>query len=784
MSISGTNQLEPIIGRRIRVKGLVQGVGFRPTVWRIARECGVCGEVLNDGGGVLIRAWGSESKLNLLVTRLRQDAPPLSHIDAIEIRNLEGYPPSKNFTIAHSVAGKVTTAIVADAATCPDCMDEVRDPANRRYRYAFTNCTNCGPRLSITRGIPYDRPNTSMAAFTMCDDCRREYENPLDRRFHAQPNACAVCGPKVWLCDRAGERLSPPGGLDDIAYAGKLIGKGCIVAVKGIGGFHLACDAANDQAVSRLRQRKRRYGKPFALSAKNLAVVEEYAELSSVAERALLSPAAPIVLLKQHDDGPMLAKELAPGLNRLGFMLPYTPLHHLLMEGFDGPIVFTSANISDEPQVTDNCEALAKLGDIADFWLMHDREIVNRLDDSVVQTRGDEITFLRRARGSAPEPVVLPAEFRDAPNILAMGAELKNTFCLLKSGKAIVSQHIGDLEDASVHADYRRSLKLYQQTNDFKPHRIAVDMHPGYFSTRWGERLSASLDCPLDKIQHHHAHIAACMVEHGIGLDDGQVIGIALDGLGYGADGTLWGGEFLLADYYTFNRVAHFKQVPMPGGAACVHEPWRNTFAHLCAVWDWQHVERHYGDIEIVKYLLNRPVKQIRRMIERGLNSPSASSAGRLFDAVAAAIGVHRDHVSYEGQAAVALQGLAESRPQETGMYGYQFDHDLSWEPMWRGLLADLRVGMDGAIIAAKFHNTISRAVVDVALSQAKKFSVDTVVLSGGVFQNALLAEKVMVELKENGMAALVPRKFPANDGGLSLGQAIISAARLIHSGD
>ena len=767
---------------QIRIKGLVQGVGFRPTVWRIAKECGLVGEVLNDGKGVLIHAFGIEQAIDEFLSSLKNEAPPLSRIDDIECKNSDMLTNKSDFVIGRSEKSTITTGIISDAATCPECVAEIFDPLNRRHGYAFTNCTHCGPRLSITRSIPYDRINTSMSDFKMCQLCQHEYENPADRRFHAQPNACGECGPQIWLSDETGNDVTPPKGADIIKFTANLIKQGHIIAIKGIGGFHLACDATNQTVVSALRQRKKRYDKPFALMGRDIAMISKYVLVDDQCKEFLTSSKAPILLLQRRCDVDLLAAELAPEQNNLGFMLPYTPLHHLLMSYLDVPIVLTSANVFDEPQVIDNDDALSKLVGIADYWLMHDRDIVNRLDDSVLQIVGGDPQILRRARGYAPEPLLLPKSFRNSPNILAMGAELKNTFCILKNGQAIVSQHMGDLQKTSVHEDYRKNLILYRQAYDFTPDCIAVDRHPRYFSTQWGEKLSEEEGCDLEYIQHHHAHIAACLAEHHVELEDAPVIGIALDGIGYGEEGTLWGGEFLQADYCNYERLRSFEAVAMPGGSKASYEPWRNSIAHLHSAFGWEDVEAKYSDLEIIKFLKTKPVSQIVTMIERKLNAPKVSSTGRLFDAVAAVLGICRETVSFEGQAAMQLQSIAETQMAEDGIYSYGFEETIKWKPLWEDILQDIRSGSDKASIAARFHNTLAHIIYLTAVQLANENDIDTIVLSGGVFQNKLLLEKVLHYFKTSKLKLLMPQVFPANDGGISLGQAIISAARLMHN--
>jgi hydrogenase maturation protein HypF len=766
-------------GLNIRVRGLVQGVGFRPTVWRLARECGLFGHVLNDGGGVSIQIWGRDHQIKQFLQRLEAEPPPLARIDSVETSAVKTKPPDAGFHILHSEGGQIQTGVAPDAATCPSCLADIRSPENRRYRYPFTNCTHCGPRLSIIRTIPYDRIHTAMANFIMCENCQDEYDDPADRRFHAQPNACPECGPHVWLEGRDGEVIEPKGQEDAIAAACRLILQGQIVAIKGIGGFHLACDATNENAVETLRDRKHRYDKPFALLARDAAMVGQYAELDGQNRQFLEDKAAPIVLL--HQEKETLARSVAPGQDTLGFMLPYTPLHHILMAGLDRPIVMTSGNRSDEPQCITNDAARTQLATIADTWLMHDRDIVNRLDDSVVRIVGGHCQTLRRARGYAPSPIRLPKGFDDVSPILAMGAELKNTFCLIREGEAVLSQHIGDLEDAATHGGYREALDLFARLYAFKPSIISVDMHPGYHSSQWGEMLAARDNLRLDKVQHHHAHIAACMMEHELPIDAKPVLGIALDGLGLGDDGSLWGGEFLLADYRRFERLAHFMPVAMIGGDKASRQPWRNTYAHLNAALGWEKVCAKYADLAIVNYLDAKPLHSLDIMVERGLNAPLASSAGRLFDAAAAAIGLHCDAVRYEGQAAIELEGLAASCDVERAG-GYEIEIDgagvLGWRLMWCGILDDLHMGEDAALIAARFHNTLADMIVQTAVMCGQDQVFETVVLSGGVFQNSLLLQTVSRCLRAEGFEVLSPFKVPANDGGISLGQAVISAAR------
>lgn len=772
-----------VAGVFIRVRGLVQGVGFRPTVWRMATRLGLTGDVRNDSEGVLIRAFGPPPSLMELEMALWDEAPPLSRIDSIETAPLEAGAPS-DFRILASRSGEVATGVVPDAATCASCLADIGDPQNRRYRYPFTNCTHCGPRLSILRAIPYDRATTSMSRFAMCPNCLAEYNDPADRRFHAQPNACPVCGPKLWLEDRSGEEMRASPGCDAIEAAAALISAGAIVAIKGIGGFHLACDALNVEAVARLRQRKRRTDKPFALMARDLAMIEDYAELSGI-ERALLpEPAAPIVLLGRKEGAGMVAPGVAPAQSTLGFMLPYTPLHHLLFAHIGAPLVLTSGNISDEPQCIGNEEARVKLGGIADAFLMHDRDIVNRLDDSVARVMDGKPRILRRARGYAPAPLSLPEGFGSAPRILAMGAELKSTFCLLGGGRAIVSQHIGDLEEPAACADYRANQTLYREIFRFSPDIIAVDRHPDYFPAVLGQAIAREAGLPLEPVQHHHAHIAAVLAEARKPATTEPVLGLALDGLGFGEDGGLWGGEFLLADYRSFRRIAAFTPVPLIGGVKAMREPWRNALAHLHVFLGWDAVLRDYAGLEIVQRLKRKPVPAALQLMERRVNAPLSSSAGRLFDSAAALLGICFDSVSYEGQAAIELEALAAPAMKHgDGYRGALMEGEpaaLDWTPLWQAFLADLAAGADAPLIAAKFHAGLAATLADAAAALARRNGCSTVVLCGGVFQNKLLLEATGRKLARHDLEVLSPALFPAGDGAISLGQAMVAAARRI----
>jgi hydrogenase maturation protein HypF len=798
-----------IMAETIRVRGLVQGVGFRPKVWRLARDLGLSGDVRNDGEGVLIRLWvpgglnpgrapvQGADLIDTFCARLHAECPPLARIESIERTPLDLPPPDQgDFVILASDATGVHTGVVADAATCPDCAREVLDPADRRYRYPFTNCTHCGPRLSIVRAIPYDRANTSMAVFPLCPACAAEYRDPADRRFHAQPNACPVCGPRLWLADGEGRELDPAdlGGGDAIAAASRLLAQGRILAVKGIGGFHLACDASNGTAVAELRRRKRRFEKPFALMARDLEVIRRYCPVGEDEAALLASPAAPVVLLDRlpgtlAEGSPLgLAPDLAPGQSTLGFMLPYSPLHLMLLADWDRPLVMTSGNLSEEPQCIDNADAVERLGGLADVALLHDRAIVNRVDDSVVRWMDGAPRLLRRARGFAPTPIPLPTGFAAAPPVLAMGGELKNTVCLLRDGQAILSQHLGDLEEARTAREYERTIDLYLALFEHRPQRIAVDLHPDYRSSLIGRARAAHAGLPLDQVQHHHAHCAAVMADHGWPLEAGPVLGIALDGLGYGPDGTLWGGEFLVADYRDYRRLGWLRPVPMPGGTRAILEPWRNLLAQIEVCFGWDLFRRRWPGLASTLRLDGRPAPLVRTLMERGLNAPLTSSAGRLFDAVAAAVGRHAERISFEGQAAIALETLAiTERPDVVDgvVDGYPWACLMVGDgclldpaPMWQCLFDDLAGGVPPGRISARFHDGFCRAVAELAADLARAQGLVRVALSGGVFQNRLVLTGISERLRVLGLEPMSHVQVPTNDGGLALGQAVIAAAR------
>jgi len=784
---------EPTQALEIRVRGRVQGVGFRPAIWRMAHALGLAGEVFNDAEGVLLRVAGDRSRLDQFLDNIGRKLPPLARIDSIETCLYDG-PLTSDFRIAPSSTGETHTQIAPDAVVCPACMAELTNRSDRHYRYPFTSCTHCGPRLSIVTAVPYDRATTTMAPFPLCNECNAEYRNPDHRRFHAEAIACPSCGPRVALL--ALDTATPiDGGIKDVfQHTAALLRNGTIIAVKGLGGYHLACDASNAEAIERLRRLKRRPAKPLALMARDVAIIRQYCAVSLEEERQLAGLEGPIVLLRA--DGPrQLPKNVAPGLSTLGFMLPSTPLHLVLMQDMDEPLVMTSGNISDEPPIIDDLEARTKLIDVASYALTHDRRIANRVDDSIVRVMAGRARVFRRARGFSPCPIRLSPEFASAPPLLAMGGELKSTFCLLKDGQAVLSQHLGDLENAATFADYRKSLALYRRLLSHEPAAIAVDLHPEYLSSKLGRAEALTATLPLVEVQHHHAHLAACLAENRYPLGARPVLGIILDGLGLGDDGTIWGGEFLLADYCEFRRLARFKPIAMPGGVQAVREPWRNLYAHLAEAIGWEDLSRHFADLDLCAHLGAKPLALLDTMITKRVNAPRASSCGRLFDAVSAALGICRERQAYEGEAAAQLEVLAESAQSSTSesaaiTYAFDISHlpdgliQLDPAPMWGALLFDLTQALPAPTIASRFHHGLTtslvRTVQELARTTGDTPPFDTVVLSGGCFQNRLLFEQVAAQLRSMGLVVLTHMEVPANDGGLSLGQAVIAAARLL----
>ncbi|MGH3320566.1 MAG: carbamoyltransferase HypF [Streptosporangiaceae bacterium] len=745
----------------VRVEGIVQGVGFRPFVHSLAGRLGLAGFVGNDTLGVFVEIEGGRAAVDSFVDALQHDPPRLAVIDRVSVESMAPRGDT-GFTIVSSDAGGERQALVSpDTATCDDCLREMFDPADRRYRYAFTNCTNCGPRFTIVRDVPYDRPSTTMAAFTMCADCAREYHDPTDRRFHAQPVCCPACGPTLQLIDAHGTEVAG----DPAVEAARLLDAGRVVAVKGLGGYHLAADAADEPAVAALRSRKHREDKAFAVMAPDLTAARDLCEIDADEERLLAGIGRPIVLSRRRHDA-RLAASVAPGNRFLGLMLPYTPVHHLLCRELGRPFVLTSGNVSDEPIAYADEDAFSRLSGIAEYFLTHDRPIHVRADDSVTRVfRGRELP-VRRSRGHVPRPLPLRWAFRRP--VLACGAELKNTFCLGKAHRAFVSPHIGDLENYETLKSFTEGVEHFERLFEIVPELVAYDLHPEYLSTKYALDLDG---VALVGVQHHHAHVASCLADNG---EEGPVIGVALDGLGYGTDGTIWGGEFLVADLVGFERRGHLDPVPMPGGTAAIKQPWRMAAAYLDAA--------YAGDIprglDIVRRRADR-WHDVLAAARAEVNAPLTSSAGRLFDAVAAIAGV-RDTINYEGQAAVELEQRAD--PDERDGYNAELTGGepfrLRGTDLVRSVVDDLRRGTDVARVAARFHNGLAAAIVASCVRIRESDGLSVVALSGGVFQNRLLLDRVVSSLEAEGFRVLVHSRVPPNDGGISLGQAAVAGAR------
>jgi len=763
--------------RRFHVDGVVQGVGFRPFIYSLAVRYGLSGWVLNSSSGVDIEAQGAPDALDAFQRSIVTEAPRLARIDRVVMARI---PPEENgdgFVIRHSEADSGTSLVSPDVATCPDCLAEIFDPANRRYRYPFTNCTNCGPRYTIIETMPYDRPATTMRLFHMCQACQAEYDDPLNRRFHAQPNACPDCGPQVELIVSDKIRTSLQHSLpDDVARAAALLREGYIVAVKGLGGFHLACDATNAEAVARLRLRKARPDKPFAVMIASLEEAEAHCSINADEAQLLSSAAAPIVLLYRRPDS-AIAQNVAPNNPTLGVMLPYTPLHHILIRDAGRPLVMTSGNLSDMPVIISNEEAIEKLAPIADAFLIHNRPIYMRCDDAVwwvdrfAGSQDAACQPLRRSRGDAPYPVRLA--WRSDGHILATGAEMKNTFCLVRGNDAFLSQHISEMNSVESLEYFRQALLHLSRLFKVTPEVIAHDLHPSYLTTRLARELAAENDLAVVGVQHHHAHIAACLAEHG---HSGQVIGVALDGTGYGPDGTIWGGEILIADVREYERAAHLEYLPLPGGEAAIHRPYRIAWGYLLATLG------AIPDLPTLREFPSQEQEIVARQVVRKINSPLTSSCGRLFDAVSAITGIC-PVTTFEAQAAIALE-LAARGADLHRVLPYPFEIDHQGAIRLGGVLAaiaeETSAGRPVGEIAASFHVTLTRMVSEAARRVREQTGIGIVALSGGVFQNRLLLHLIRESLRAEGFEVLTHRQVPANDGGLSLGQAVVALHRTL----
>jgi len=752
---------------KISIRGVVQGVGFRPFLYQLAHRHHLNGWVCNTSRDVRLEVEGGTEDIHAFLEDIRAQAPPLARIDEMSCR----YEPPigyDDFEIRVSVSQKgESQPISPDIATCPLCRTELFDPHDRRYRYPFINCTNCGPRLSIIRDIPYDRSHTTMEPFPMCPECRREYDDPMDRRFHAQPDCCARCGPRLEITDSRGKPMESG---DPIAQSAAFLRAGRIVAMKGIGGFLLACDATSEEAVQRLRRRKRRLFKPFAVMMETLEAVNAACLISAQEEAALTSSISPVLLVRRREGTP-LAQGIAPGLKYLGVMLPYSPIHHLLMKEAALPLVMTSGNLSEEPLAKDNDEAADRLGGIADYFLLHNRGIHARCDDSVALVERGEVRVIRRARGYAPHPVHLPFE---AQEILACGAELKNTFCITRDRYAFLSQHIGDMENLETLRHFEAMLVLYRRLFRLDPRIVAHDMHPEYLSTKFARELKErDGSYRLVPVQHHHAHIISCLVENGLAP---PALGVAFDGTGYGPDHTIWGGEFLLAHYHRATRLAHLECVPMPGGEAAIKQPCRMAISYLLALLGEKALERglpFMGSMDRIELAL------IRQQITKRINAPLTSSAGRLFDAVSALLGI-RGRSEYEAQAAIELEMAAPEMEQGEDVYPMDVDDQggtrvIRLKRLFSEILDDLERGVSRAEISLRFHRSVAHLISRVCLVLSRETGLKRVALSGGVFQNRLLFRLTAAALERAGLEVALHREVPCNDGGLSLGQAVIA---------
>jgi hydrogenase maturation protein HypF len=748
----------------INITGIVQGIGFRPFIYNLARRHSIRGWVLNNEKGVLIDAESEDGNLELFLQDIPKLAPPLSQIETFDVRYLVPLNYT-TFEIRKSEEAEEKFVLISpDVATCDQCLSELFLPQNFRYRYPFINCTLCGPRFTIIQDIPYDRHKTTMALFKMCPICQKEYEDPSDRRFHAQPNACYACGPSLYLENKKGEKISG----DPLEETLALLDKGEIVAIKGLGGFHLTCDAKNQEAVSFLRSRKFREDKPFAVMCRDIEEVKDHCEVNEEEEKLLLSVERPIVILKRRKDS-SIAHAVAPYQDTLGVMLPYSPLHHLLLKGPLKTLVMTSGNVSDEPISYKNEEALKRLSKIADYFLFHNREIHMRCDDSVTRVFEGKPYILRRSRGYIPFPIKLPFPLE---MILACGGELKNTFCLTRSQYAFVSHHIGDLENLETLTSFEEGIEHFKRLFYIEPRAIAYDLHPDYLSTQYALSIP---EIPRIGVQHHHAHIVSAMVENGI---EGDVIGVALDGTGFGLDGTVWGGEFINANLRDFNRLAHLKKVPMPGGSMAIREPWRMAMVYLSEAFGDEATKLKINLMERIDF---QKWDILKRAIEKKINSPLTSSMGRLFDAVSSLLSI-RDEVHYEGQAAIELEMIADHGERETYPFLVQKDEGsmvIDSTEIIRSVVKDLVKGVSTSKISGKFHRTVARLIIETCETIRSNERLNRIVLSGGVFQNIFLLSLVIEGLRRSDFEVYTHHLVPTNDGGISLGQAVICHMRL-----
>ena len=763
--MSKEGEIQTSVAKRLKVNGIVQGVGFRPFVFQLADQYGLKGEVANTSSGVSIHIEGPPEHIASFEKDLSEKSPPLACIVEISSQR-SAVKNHAEFAIVKSKGqSEMSTLISPDVSVCDDCLSEMLDPDDRRFRYPFINCTNCGPRYTIIDDIPYDRPKTSMRHFKMCPRCQAEYDDPTNRRFHAQPNACADCGPHVGLYDNRQNEINQH--QDAVKKAAVLLQKGYVLAIKGLGGFHLAADAANTDAVRRLRNRKLRQEKPLAIMSYDLEAIRQYARVGPEEEKLLTSIQRPIVLLRKKNPN-TISEEVAPKNKYFGTMLPYTPLHYLLLQhGFDA-LVMTSGNLSEEPIAIDNDDAFNRLADIADYFLIHNREIYLRSDDSIVRQVAGARRFLRRSRGFVPIPIFLRYK---VPPVLACGAELKNTICVTKKDQAFISQHIGDLENLPTYEFLKLTIAHLKRILDINPEIIAHDLHPDYLSTRYAMELPADHKI---QVQHHHAHIVSCMAEHKL---EGTVLGLSFDGTGYGTDGTVWGGEILIVREHDFERAGHLAYVPMPGSTAAIKEPWRMAVSYLQGAYgnDFRNL-----NLPAMAAIENEKLTIISEMISKGINAPLTSSLGRLFDGVAAICGIHQ-RVNFEGQAAMALEMAASG--DSDSVYEYEWDADGAYriltEPIIRGVVDDVAGGIPVGEISSRFHRTLICLFTDLCVLIGKERELDRVVLSGGVFQNSILLTGLTRALEERNFQVFSHQQVPTNDGGIALGQAVVAAAMI-----
>lgn len=754
------------IRENIIIKGIVQGVGFRPFIHKLVQNYNLSGWVLNSNQGVEIDVEGETEELNSFVSDIKDKLPPLARIEKIEVNQLP-LIDYKGFSIKKSIPKEENSFVLVspDISICEDCLQELFDPHNRRFHYPFINCTNCGPRFTIIKDIPYDRGKTTMRVFEMCPQCQSEYENIEDRRYHAQPNACAECGPQVFLYQNKRKLES----IDPIKEAIKLLKDGKIGAIKGLGGFHLACDATNNEVVTKLRLLKNREAKPFAIMSFNLEKIKQYCKLGKKEEKWLVNRARPIVLLKKKEDS-LISSLVAPRNNYLGVMLPYTPLHYLLLKDNFTALIMTSGNIADQPIIGDNQEALEKLDGIADFFLLYNRDIFNRCDDSVVKIVNDGNVFFRRSRGYVPYPIILDFKLKE---VLALGGELKNTISFSKENYVFLSQYLGDLKSVETLNFLKESIENLEKIFRVNPETIACDLHPDYLSTQFAEEIGAKKGLKVVKVQHHHAHIVSCMAENNI---KEKVMGVAYDGTGYGDDGKIWGGEFLLCDLKKYFRVGHLKYYPLPGGDKAIEEPWRMAYSYLYSIYG---PKAKTLDIDFNHRMDYDKLSIIEKMIDKNINSPLTSSCGRLFDAASSLIGI-RDEINYEGQAAMELESLCAFGIKERYKFCiYKEGKEFIIDPqeIFIDIIEDLKRGIDKKVMAAKFHNTVAEFTLNLCGKIKENTGINKIALSGGVFQNHYLTEKIISLLERDDFRVYTQRIVPPNDGGISLGQVVVAGS-------